>query len=214
MKTVPASVACVLLADQPEMLEQVRACGREVGLRTEVDLDQVASTVGSHVAAALEKLYCDTLDLWADLVTGARGRAYIVTRSTIAEHTQVTSKVGRSDLGAVFDELADVNELRDVLLELTAPNVDEVALAGAVHLAGGSTWSAEDGAVTARVPLGSVVSEALGGVRRTCQVSRFVEVTARHAAWRDRRVRRLAKVVVVNEEMWASPDPARLLLAA
>lgn len=205
----------MLLAESPDLRARLSSCGRVVGGRGEVDLDAVQQ-ICPAACRALESYHVRTSELWSRVAAGrAAGQRYVVTRRALVEHAQVTAKVGRRDLGDVFEDIVSAGELGEVLNELTGAEPDEAALRSLVRSAGG-TLSRDDGVWTASVPMSSAVAwpVSLGGVALLCEVSRSVTLTVRHAAWRDRRVRRLAKVEVHVDELWADPGADRATLRA
>lgn len=207
-RTVPAPLVAALLGDREDLAAQIRPHGRRIGARTEVDVDAVRA-VNPALADAIDRFDADTAALW-DTATGA----YVTTSRTIAEHRQVTGKTGRADLTEVFADLAQMSATSGVLEALTGPDPDPDELAAAAGAAGGWVRQDPNGAWCVQVSLTGAVCwpDTLGGPPLPTEVSRQVTLVARHAAWRDRRVRRLAQVTVTVEEMWADPTPARALL--
>lgn len=207
-RTVPAALAGVLTAGREDLADRIRPYGRRVGARVEVDLDDLARAEPT-LAAALTRLADDTAHLWA-----GTGGAYVTTTRVVADHRQVTGRTGRADLTDVFEDLCQMSATRALLEELTAPDPDTATLGALTSGAGGDLGRRDDGAWEATVPLDGAVCwpDSLGGPPYLTEVARRVTLVARHAAWRDRRTRRLAQVVVTVEEMWADPGPALALL--
>lgn len=216
MRTISAATAAVLLADHADLREQLRGCGRAVGGRVEVDLDAVEA-VSPQACRALEAYHCQTLALWRDLASGTpSGAPYMTTQRLLADHQQVTGKVGRRDLPEVLAELEELALTAELVTAVTAPEVDGPAVRRLAAGAGGSAAQPSAGVWVVQVPMSGPVAwpEALGGPVHLSEIGRTLRLTARHASWRDRRVRRLARVEVLVEELWADTHAARQLLAA
>lgn len=216
MRTVPAGLIATVLADRPDLQAVVTGCGRQVGVRVEVDLNAVEA-LSTRLAHVLTVYDAHARAFWRALQTGtAAGAAYTLVRRTLMTHVQSTAKKDRRDLVEVYEALTGVAVLSDIVDELTAAEPDLDALAGLLDAAGGGqVLPAEAGAVAVQVLLdpNGALPDVLGGVRMPGEVRRVLTLTARHAAWRDRRVRRLARVEVAADEMWPDPAPARAALA-
>lgn len=206
-RTVPLALVAVLLEQSPALHPLVREHGRVIGDRLEVDMDSLARAA-PQLAAAIEAFDRDTQALWA---SGAG--PFVLTRRDVVDHKQVTAKTGREDLTDVFTELGHLSLTAELLDAVTCPDPDPAVVhALADQLAGSADLT--DGAWHVTVPLEGAVAwpACLGGPPGHAEVSRALVITCRHAPWRDRRVRRLARVRVHVEEMWADPSRSRALL--
>jgi hypothetical protein len=217
MRTVPVAVAASLLADRPDLRALLSEHGRQVGRRVEVDLDAVAAAGHRPLAQAL-LLYgreCD--ELWRALeASTAGGRPFVTVRRDLLEHVQLTGKKDRADLGEVYEAFATVPTLADLVERLTGAEPDVAALTLMASSLGGQLSVPADGVleVTLRLSGRWALPDVLGGVSGPGEVSRELVLTARQAAWRDRRVRRLARVLVRSVELWPDPAPSQAGLPA
>lgn len=214
MRTVPANVVGFLLAEEPQLRALTSGYGVQVGQRVEVDLDRLGE---EHpvLAQVLGSYHQQAVDLWG--AVGLPGRvagAYRVTSRVVVDAVQNTGKP-RRDLTEHFACLRDVPLLAGVLDALTAAEVDPKQARGAVRAAGGQVGQV-DGVWDAWIPLpgGQTWPDEIGGVPWPFEVGRYVQLFARHAPWRDRRVRRLAQVQVIVDELWPEPAQARAALTS
>jgi hypothetical protein len=212
MRTAPEGAAAVLFADRPDVLAALSLCGTRVGDRVEVDLDRAADVLDPADITALEEYSRKAEQLWAHAAAGGAMLPHLVVHRRMAEHVQVTSKKGRADLVEVYQALVEATPaLAEVTSELTGPAPDPDLLAQLVEPLEGQVRHG-DGQVEVEVTFegAHTLPRLLGGTPLPGEVSRTLRLTARQAAWRDRRVRRLAGVQVLNEEVW----PARPLTGA
>jgi hypothetical protein len=207
MRTIPAGIASALLSERPDLRAAVRSCGRIVGQRIELDLDAVAGAVSVDLAELLVTYYDRCENLWASVQAGHSGPAYAMLRRPLLEHQQVTGKKGRADLGDVYEALGELPGVAELLEQITAPAPDADVLASMVATVGGTVTFPEPDAVRAQLCLEGryAYPQLLGGVPWPGEIRRVLTLLTRQAAWRDRRVRRLAKVDVAVDELWAAP---------
>jgi hypothetical protein len=187
------AAAAVLLGPDPRLA----TCGVAVGKRVEVDLDQVAQTLSTEIADSLESYWSTAHQLWEQ----GSGKAVLI-RRRIMTSRQVDRKDSRIDLHA---ELAALEELPggDIIVEaLLGQDVDLDALA--------NYTVSQDGNETAVTITHRSLDwpDALGGPGAPGELHRTITVTANHAKWRDRKVRRLVRIDVSVDEVW--PDPTGL----
>lgn len=211
MNTVPAAMAAFLLAEHPERRRALRECGRVVGTRVEVDLDAVRWR-DPQAAAACEHYMQRNQEMWRALAAGT-ARPYVQTRRTLARHRQSTTKGAKTDLREVFAELQSFEPLASLLETSTGPQQtsrQELRALGADHVA----LAADSTLLRVDLEPHQLLPDSLGGAPTYSEVGRHITVTARHAPWRDRRVRRLAAVDVEVTEIWAPAEESRAMLQA
>lgn len=209
MRTVPATAPALLFGDRPDVLEVLRPFGVRVGARVEVDIDAVAITA-PEVAEALWAYHLRCAGLWRALRNGRPGGAFVAIRRPLADYVQRNTKTVKTDLVDQLGALGELEGFQQIADALTDPVPDVARLEAMVGAWGGSVVQ-EPGTVTVTVPVeGSYAfTDALGGLAGFGEVRRVLTLTARQAAWRDRRVRRLSRVLVEAEEIWADPSPSR-----
>jgi hypothetical protein len=226
MPTVPAGAAAVLLAARPDLRAAISSCGKGIGHRIEVDIDAV-DLACPGLGTPLRDFADASAHLWqhaassspypADRADGAPGGQhdpagadrlpYVLVRRTVCDHRQATGKANRADLVAVYEELTDISVLADLVEELTAEAPDVSVLTDMLSVLTGTVAVSSPGELTATVSLDGryAFPDLLGGVAWTAEVRRRFTFTTRQAAWRDRRVRRLSRVQVAIDELWADP---------
>lgn len=168
-----------------------------VGERSEVDLAAVAARHGTGAAGRLARF-------WAETRRGAvRGDLPVTARRVLLDDRQDTGRAKR-DLDEALDALDGHRYLGPVADVLLAPEAPTRKALGSV-VGSEAKVSRSDGALVVTVAATSPGwPAALGGAPMPNEVRRWFRLEARHAAWRDRRVRRLARIVVWAEERW--PD--------
>lgn len=163
-----------------------------LGDRFEVELDAVESP---DTKAAL-------LSYWT-LCTSGQVSETVVVRRTVRHAMQDTSRDARRDLSselAALDEHPFLHGVVDLLCAAN-PDVDALRLAAASH-AGSVVIRENDTIVSVLLPGILELGEPLGGIGDDRELARVVTLRAKHAAWRDRRARRLAEVTVESVERW------------
>jgi hypothetical protein len=187
-RTVPAYLAELAAGEDAARL---RPHGRQLGARVEVDLASVATT-----DAELAERIVRYLDQVARFRRQRRGD-YLAVQVPLLNVTQQDNRSGRVDLADQLDALEG---------SVLAPLV-EVALSADVDITALETLGAPHQLVWHRGPDQRSVYQmtvtgvtdwdrALGGAAGPDEVARQLTITASHAAWRDRRVRRLVAVDV------------------
>lgn len=209
--TVPAWVAQTFLTPlAPAVAEQLEGCGVQVGERVELDLGAAAGVLGEGTCDALRRYAQACRDFFDTWVAGGDPGPWVVVRRTLVSVRQQDTKQHRVDLGGHLEAAADIPLLGEVLdLACGAdPDWDEVRhlgeAAGVAVLEDGNETTVE-----LSLPTATVWPELLGGVPTRGELSRTVTAVVNHAAWRDRRNRRLVQLEVVAEEMWPDPAPLR-----
>ena len=191
--TVPLAAAAVLLGSD----ERLTRCAVRVAERVEISLDRVAAEMCPDTAARLDSYWERSKALWAQ----GRGPAVLVRRSLVTAR-QIDRKDGRVDL---HDELAALEVLpgADSVIETLLGQDPDLALLQDAHA--DRTGNETTVTLTHR---SLEWPTALGGPAGPGELHRVIVVTANHAKWRDRKVRRLARVDVSVDEVW--PDPSKL----
>lgn len=141
-----------------------------------------------------------------DTETGPGGSDPPIVERRVVDVKQTVVNNRKMDLGPYLDALLLVPVVSELVEYVTGsqPNVKEVT--GLAELAGGQAEQVAAGSGNVwqvTVPLtGKNVAwpSELGGPSRPGEEKRWVVITVRHAAWRDRRTRRLARVVVKVRE--------------
>lgn len=170
-----------------------------------MDVDAVAAQ-DERLGALLWAYHQRCRALWRALRAGKPAGQYVAVRRVLAEHVQRNTKTAKVDLVGQLAALEELEGFSQLVAALTEAEPD-LAVLQAMAAAWGGSVSAEPGVVTVTVPVEGAYafSDALGGLAGFGEVRRILTITARQAAWRDRRVRRLARVLVEAEEIWAAP---------
>lgn len=197
--TVPR-VAFDLLVDDPVLRAAAGSTGVQVGASLELSvpaLDGLEPGLGDRVHG----YFCAARSLWAALSTDSDpGRAAVLVRVPMIDLRQKDSRTARVDLTAQYEALGHVPPLVPALDLLDAsPDWDGLARIGDLVRDGDRSTLV----VEARSPVWPL---ELGAAPCPGELRREVLLEASHAAWRDRRVRRLVRVCVAAIVVW--PDPA------
>lgn len=215
---VPLGAAATLLLERPDLAQVAAGHLRALGARVEVDLTSLraASELEADLADALAVYWDRCSQLWESLRAQSPSGGYVMVRRCVRDAAQSTTKGSRADLVAELDALSASPALSEIAAELTGTEPDLASLQTMVSPLDGSVTADSGSGTTVTVNLAGAVTlpEALGGVRWPGEVRRTVTLTARHAAWRDRRARRLARVSVEVWEVWPDPLPVQELLPA
>jgi hypothetical protein len=203
-RTVPALAAAIVCADRTER-DIVTACGARVGATVEIDLDLVAAQ-DQALAARLEDYWSRCNELWDRFAGGDVGLDAVDVRRLLRSVAQTDSREGRKDLNAEVDELVNLAVVGPLVKELlgSKPDFDSIVARGASV---GLTVEASADAHTIRftLPARRPWSSALGGSASRGEWERVFTLRVSHAAWRDRRVRRLMSLQIQATETWARP---------
>jgi hypothetical protein len=185
------SIPLVAVALHASVDEAVLKTVQWTGSHGEIALGDLEAAKGAEFAELMQDYWARTQALWRE----ASGEGVIVRRPVLRAR-QTDGKEGRLDLAVELDALA--------LIPLGE------AMCGALldaetHLEGLDTT--QQGAVTTlRFSVRSHEwPDALGGPPSPGEITRHIELSANHAKWRDRRLRRLCAVAVDVEELWAAP---------
>lgn len=145
---------------------------------------------------------------WHLLRRGIEPGPWVMVEVDLVEASQIPSGTGRRDLVEEMRAMETVPELRD-LLEASLGNeldAEAVAAAGGVLI----SHDEQETVLHAVIEGGREWSTHLGGVAKEGEIERRFEITVRRAPWRDRKVRRFAKIVIVSVQI--HPDPAESAL--
>ena len=197
-RTVPLPVLSLAKLDSKSRDAIIAGGCVTVGNQVEVDL-LAADAAAPGSAAVLAEYWTRTRVMLDDLAAGVDRPDARLTRRTVVSARQIDTKAERRDLGEELAVLTGHPLLTRAagILE-TKPDWKMVGKAGTV------TRSASTSTVTVAVR-GQGLPEPLGGARGRNEIVRHVSIEASHAAWRDRKARRLVSVAVTVDEVW----PAR-----
>lgn len=188
MRLIPAYLAEIAAGDQSSALARY---GREYGDRIEVDLDALEADHPQLVAQ---------IDHYLGKVRQFRRHpagAYVAVKVPLLEVQQQDNRQGRVDLTDQLDALerSVLATTVDTLLATTL-DVDRLEIVGSAHKAHLQQDSRHRTVCQLTVTGVRDWDRALGGAAGPDEVARILTLTASHATWRDRRVRRLAGVRV------------------
>jgi hypothetical protein len=205
---VPSHVAALVL-DARELADvEARGGLRAVGHRCEVSLGVVEQLLGEDRADALWAYQRRCGRFWdkvADQTAG--GERYVRVNRMLLDAVQDAKSGKKTDLGAQYDALVEVAGVGELIEEATSETPDWERVTKLGETMGLELDDSGDGAVTLRLAVeADSFDPALGGAPSRGELRRWLTVVVRHAVWRDRRRRRLARVTVEAEEVW--PEPA------
>lgn len=145
---------------------------------------------------------------WHLLRRGIEPGPWVMVEVDLTEAAQIPSGAGRCDLVEEMRAMETVPELRDLLEASLGNEIDTeaVAAAGGVLI----SHDAQETVLHAVIEGARDWPEHLGGAAGAGEVERRFEITVRRAPWRDRKVRRFAKIVIVSVQI--HPDPAASVL--
>jgi hypothetical protein len=184
------------------------AATRRVGHRLEVDMK--APGIGSDLCEAAEGYLSGDRLFAHDLLSRTPLGPWVATRRGLGTWRQGGGKgKGRGDLTPQYEALSRHRELSDVAQALLGPVVAFDRLAAL-----SSATSTQDGITVAQVGIEGYREweAALGGGAWAQEIEREFTLTANHAGWRDRQVRRLVEVSVWAIEMHIDPAPWQELI--
>lgn len=201
-QSAPLAVLAALGALDVLDTAQVHAaasCTIAVGSCPEIDLRAL-----SWHDAALARTVADYWSATRALFAGNGRSSWVGLRRIVHVAAQSDNGAGRKDLHGELAALEQLPGLGPVLELALAAECDVDALTAETSRIRGDVTVSDDGSVTVTVPVDGVRywDTSLGGPGMPTEVRRTVTFTARHARWRDRRVRRLTRVVVHADEIW------------
>jgi hypothetical protein len=191
MRTVPYHLAELAVGDL------IAGYGVKIGRSVEIDLDALRRDhphAATQVASYAEQ---------ADDLTGD----YLAVAVPLVTVRQTDNAAGRSDLVAELEAL-EASELSDVVVAALSrePDAETIATLGAPHRVSYETVGDDRTRIVLTVAGHRPWSTHLGGAPTSREVARRFTLTTSHAAWRDRRSRRLLTLDVHAIEL--VPDPA------
>lgn len=164
--------------------------------------DEAAEGAAGKIAA----YWAECGEFWQRLDRGEEPGAYMAVRREVLSARQRDNQDLTEELAAL-EEMAGIGTVISAVLD-AAPDLEECGKAAAG--AGGRLWHGEKGEVCVRFEWGrddvAYWPEALGGGFSPGEMSRAITVIAKHAAWRDRRARRLIRVEVEANELWPAGE--------
>lgn len=200
--TVPR-VAFDLVVLDPVLRAAAGSTGVQIGASLELpvaSLDALADGLGARV----EEYFLAARALWSTPFGHEPAPGSVLVRVPLLDLRQKDSRTVRVDLTAQFEALEHVATLRCALGILDAdPDWASLGSLGVLERDGDRSSLL----VEARSPLWPL---ELGAAPCPGEVRRAVLLEASHAAWRDRRVRRLLRVRVDSLQVWPDPVPFRL----
>lgn len=168
----------------------------------EVDLAGLAGTAPDS-AALLAEWWLDCQAFWEAVAQRRWAGRFLQLRRPLVRHS-----IGdRRDMRAELSALERVPQLAPMVSAATAGDPDWQYLAGLAEVADGGA-DERSGRVWTVAVGGESWPALLGGPGMPGLLARHVTVGVTHAAWRDRRSRRLTFVQVDAVEWW--PQPTRL----
>lgn len=194
---VPELAAALLNLSEVEQKIVVDAI-TQLGKMLEVDLTAVA-LVDPGLGRRLNVYWAAASELWGRLSAGGSVSGVAV-RLPLTNARQTDSSASRSDLRGELTAAEHMSTLRPALTILdTEPDWDALSEIGTLERDGSH-------AALTVIVYGGLWPLCLGGPRRPGELYREVRIEANHAAWRDRRVRRLRSLSVNAVEIWPDPD--------
>jgi hypothetical protein len=207
--TIPAAAvgAYRCLVDPGLDQESLLRCGRVLGNRVECDLVLVAAELGLPAAETISRFWTACTELFESLQQGDVPSSYAVLLRPLVSTRQRDSKQERRDLGGELEDLSCIAGVGAVLEEACGAEPDwaKVVSLGAVYH---TTVERDGNDTTIKLVVEADVlwPESLGGAAAPNEIARHIEVRVSHAAWRDRRNRRLVTLEVGAEEIWPVTD--------
>jgi hypothetical protein len=176
------------------------------------------SAVQPGVAEQIRGFLASSRRLLRDHRDGVEGTAYAVVRRTLVAVAQSDTSLGRYDLTQQLSDSRLVPVLDEIVEQVcaSAPDFPEVVRRAAAWKCSVSK-EANLHVVSLEVGAAKGWPDSWGGSFAENELRRVVTITVSHAAWRDRRARRLVSVTVERDELWADPataEPRNLLAVA
>jgi len=178
--------------------DQVRLVA--VGRRVEVDVSKCDVALQER----LEQYVVTNRRVGQQLLDGSAIGPYVVVRRLLASAAQQagTKSANRGDLVSELEALRTVPETSLVIDALLGAAVDETTL----RTLGEFSTDGVRSSAEVRVEGWREWPEALGGAASANEIERVFVLSANHAGWRDRMVRRLTRLDVYGVELLANPE--------
>lgn len=199
--------AAILFLNEPAVLEHAEeSIVRDEDGRSRLDRGRFAE-LEPQAAEKLEKFMEESRRVLRAHRNGEGGVPFSILEVELYQDQQRDDKAGRRDLLEVLNSGFDTPHLGEILQEATGSSPDWSVVEKL-----SSSWAGtilRDGTRTSlvmKVPNARGWSIFWGGAPAENEVRRRVEIEFNHAAWRDRRVRRLVAVRVVADEIWSDPE--------
>lgn len=200
--SVPRSVVDLVETD-PARRAAAGSAFRQMGATLEADVSALNKVVPGLGERCSMYMFA-ARNLWELYELGDTPKDAVLVRMPVLDRRQVDSKTARTDLGPLYDAMEHIPALRDALGLLdSAPEWDALAAMGLLERDG------DRSVLTLELPTRQWPLE-LGGPPAPGEVSRTLRLETSHATWRDRRVRRLVRVVVYAIEVWPDPTAYRV----
>lgn len=184
----------VLCADRPDLFEALSS------LADATDGGEKTGE-GAELASLLDDFVDETRQVASDAENGIGGREYVLARRRLGAWQQTdkgTKEVLDEHLACVPSQLASL--LKEACG--SQPDWDEVSgQVVAFEHDGSDTW------LVAYFEADGDTAQVWGGPVGELEVRRVATIRVNHARWRDRRSRRLVRVIVEADERWADPEP-------
>lgn len=205
--TVPR-VAFDLLVEDPSLRAAAGSTGVQLGAALELSVDGLDGLLPG-LGVGVEEYFVAARSLWAALSANESPPVTaVLVRVPLLDLRQKDSRSLRVDLSAQYEALEHVPAFEAALGLLDAsPDWDALAAAGALSREGDRSSLA----LEVRSPVWPL---ELGSAPCPGEQARRVLLEASHAAWRDRRVRRLLRVRVDALQVWPDPAPFRSRLVS
>jgi len=206
MKLLPARYANLVLGNDwlsRSELAEMAARGVRVGSHVEIDVDLAPDYVREALVAYAEA----NQQVARSLESGETIGPWVVVSTPIYVATQQagTKSKNRGDLVGELAGLREMTDVSDIAEALLASSVNQELLASR----GVEFIECADARTVLRVRIEGRRDwpVSLGGAASPNEIERYVTLSANHASWRDRMVRRLTRVDVVAVELLADPAP-------
>lgn len=140
---------------------------------------------------------------WHLMQRGIEPGPWVILEVDLIETSQIPSGARRCDLVEEMRDMESVPELNDILEAALGGelNTEAVSVAGGILISN----SEQETVLHAVIEGERDWTTCLGGPKRPGEIERRFEITVRRAVWRDRKVRRFAKIAIVSVQI--HPDP-------
>lgn len=138
---------------------------------------------------------------------GVGGAPFVLAEVELVQAFQRDDAEGRADLVEFIESASRIPHLAYLMDEALSTKPDHElirrrAAAWACHI----ETTGHKTVITLEVPSTTGWGSCWGGITSPHELRRRITIETNHAAWRDRRARRLVSVRVVADELWADPS--------